>query len=171
MPKRMCAVFLCLLLTVLLPGCAKTKGGLADMATSSLLGLATQNSNLSTFMTLINGAGLGNMLGGSDPLTIFAPSNSAFDALPTGALDNLLKPENKSMLTDVLKNHVVSGALSADGLSSMTEAPKNLLGNPLDLVKSEGGGLSVNGANVTEANTEGSNGFIHVVDKVMLPGM
>lgn len=170
MLKRTCALALCLMI-LWLPGCAKTKGGLGDMAMSSLLGLVTQNPNLSTFMTLVNSAGLGNLLGGTDPLTVFAPSNSAFDALPTGELDKFLKPENKNLLTDILKSHVVSGALSADNLSSMTESPKNLLGNPLNLVKSEGDGLSVNGANVTEANLEGTNGILHIVDKVMIPGM
>jgi len=151
----------CVAFALLLPSCAGTKG----MNPTSLLSMLGSKPQLSTLMGLVQSAGLEDLLSGKNPLTLLAPSNDAFKALGTDMLDNLMKPENKSMLTDILKGHIVPGALDANALASNASV-QNMLGKSVDVTKTADGVLSVGGAKVQES-LEGSNGYVHIIDQVL----
>ena len=123
-----------------------------------------------TFETLIaaaKAAGLVDALKGDGPLTVFAPTDEAFAALPEGTLDSLLKPENKDQLSAILLYHVVSGKVMSSDLSGTINA-ETLQGDTVEVVASASG-VTVNGANVVKADVAASNGVIHVIDAVILP--
>jgi uncharacterized surface protein with fasciclin (FAS1) repeats len=124
-----------------------------------------------TFKTLVaavTAAGLGSTLKGAGPFTVFAPSDDAFAKLPAGTVDNLVKPENKMKLADILKLHVMSGKVMASDVTGKTLHPASVQGEKLDVVGSNGG-VTVNGAKVTTADIGCTNGVIHVIDTVMMP--
>jgi uncharacterized surface protein with fasciclin (FAS1) repeats len=119
-----------------------------------------------TLVAAVQAAGLVDTLKGEGPFTVFAPTDAAFAALPTGTVEELLKPENKDKLTAILTYHVVAGKVMSgdlsDGLSAATVNGANITIGTM-------GGVTVNGANVTQADIEASNGVIHVIDAVILP--
>ena len=112
-------------------------------------------------------ADLVGALKGTGPFTVFAPTDAAFAKLPAGTLDDLLKPENKDKLKSILLYHVVSGKIMAADISGEAK-PVTLEGATLD-IKASADGVEVNGAKVTAADIEASNGVIHVIDTVVLP--
>lgn len=120
-----------------------------------------------TLATAVKAAGLIDTLEGTGPFTVFAPTDEAFAKLPAGTLDDLLKPENKAKLQDILKYHVVAGKYLAADVTKMDSAP-TVLGQTL-MIKSEGGHVMVNDARVLKTDIVCSNGVIHVIDSVMLP--
>ena len=115
----------------------------------------------------LEAAGLVSTLKGEGPFTVFAPTDAAFAKLPAGTVENLLKPENKQQLVDILTYHVVPGKVTAAEVVGLDEA-KTVNGKMID-VQAEGGSVKVNDANVTAADVAASNGVIHVIDKVILP--
>jgi uncharacterized surface protein with fasciclin (FAS1) repeats len=124
-----------------------------------------------TFTTLVaavQAAGLVDTLKGEGPFTVFAPTDEAFAALPAGTVEDLLKPENKDKLAAILTYHVVAGkVMSTDLTEGMTAATVN----GADVTITLDGGAKVNGANVTTADIEATNGVIHVIDAVIMPPM
>jgi uncharacterized surface protein with fasciclin (FAS1) repeats len=133
-----------------------------------------------TLVAAVKAAGLVETLQGTGPFTVFAPTNAAFNKLPAGTVDNLLKSENKAMLTSVLTYHVVAGRLDAkelkkwikkgNGTAELTTVEGGKLwvmykGNEFWL-KDEKGGTS----RITISDVHQSNGVIHVVDTVVMPG-
>lgn len=104
-----------------------------------------------TLVAAVKAAGLVETLKGKGPFTVFAPTNEAFAALPAGTVDNLLKPENKAMLSHILTYHVVAGNLDATAVGQAIKAG--------------------NVARVTIADVKQSNGVIPVINKVLMPGM
>jgi transforming growth factor-beta-induced protein len=128
--------------------------------------LAQATPSLSTLVTAIETAGLTSTLKGPGPYTVFAPTNSAFDNLPDGALDILLA--NPSVLAEVLQYHVVSGKVMSSDLS--TGSVNTLLsGESIDVTVS-GSSVTLNGsANVTAADNEATNGVVHIINEVLLP--
>ena len=118
---------------------------------------------------------------GAGPFTVFAPTNAAFEALPAGTVETLLKPENKDKLTKILTCHVVGAeAFSKDIMKMVDEDegahPVKTVGGCTFTAKYEGGKVLIedengNTANVTIADVDQSNGVIHVIDKVLLPKM
>lgn len=140
-----------------------------DMTTGNqdIVTLASETPSLSTLVQAIQAADLGSTLQGSGPFTVFAPTNEAFAALPAGTLENLLKPENKQQLVDILTYHVTSGNVMAGDLSNdMSVTTVN--GADLKVMLS-GSNVMINDAGVTTPNVQASNGVVHIVDKVMLP--
>ena len=127
--------------------------------------VALANPNLSTLVSALQTAGLVDVLNGTGPFTVFAPDNAAFDKLPPGTLQALLA--NKTDLTRVLTYHVAAGRYTSDNLTAM-KAIKTVEGENVN-VSVEAGRVRVDGAMVTKADIQGSNGVIHVVDAVMLP--
>ena len=130
--------------------------------------VASSNSDFSTLVAAASAAGLIDTLKSDGPLTVFAPTNEAFAALPAGTVEALLKPENKDQLVAILTYHVVPGNYPAS----------TLLGKRGTLTSAQGGTLhtdgrnnavKVEGADVTQADIIASNGVIHVIDKVLLP--
>ena len=125
------------------------------------------NPDLSTLVAALKAGDLVDTLSGAGPFTVFAPTNEAFAALPAGTVANLLKPENKAALVDILTFHVHSGTVYA---KSITDGEKITTVEGNDLVaKVQGADVFINTAKVTIANQFASNGVTHVVDAVLLP--
>ena len=142
---------------------------------------AVNSQDHTTLVAAVKAAGLVDTLSGAGPFTVFAPTNEAFALLPAGTVPTLLKPENKATLTKVLTYHVVSGkldlkalmaAIAAGGgktvLTTVAGAPLTAtMGGPSTIILTDAkGGTST----VTIADVYQSNGVIHVVDHVLLPG-
>ena len=156
-------------------------GGAAMYPSKDIIDNAVNSKDHTTLVAAVKAAGLVETLKGKGPFTVFAPTNEAFAALPAGTVDNLLKPENKPTLVKILTYHVVAGKWDANSLMAMikkgngTAELKTVSGGKLwamvmdgkVMLKDEKGGM----ATVTIANVMQSNGVIHVVDKVLMPGM
>ncbi len=125
--------------------------------------------NAGTFKTLaaaLTAADLVNTLKGSGPFTVFAPTDTAFENLPAGTLDSLLKPENKAKLANILKYHVVSGKVMSSDIKPGNVA--TVAGESIS-IQTQGQQVMINEARVTQADIAADNGVIHVIDKVLLP--
>ena len=154
-------------------------GGQAMYPTKNIIENAVNSADHTTLVAAVKAAGLVDTLEGAGPFTVFAPTNEAFAKLPAGTVDNLLKPDNKDMLTKVLTYHVVAGRISASDLKKQIKEGggqamlKTVSGGTLTammqdgnvVLKDEKGGVSI----VTIPNVFQSNGVIHVVDTVLLP--
>ena len=155
-------------------------GGAPMSPTKDIIDNAVNSKDHTTLVAAVKAAGLVDTLKGPGPFTVFAPTNAAFAALPAGTVDTLLKPENKAALTGVLTYHVVPGKIDAaaltrqitegKGTAMLTTASGGTLtammrGNAIVLTDAKGGT-----ATVTTANVYQSNGVIHVVDHVLIPG-
>ncbi len=134
----------------------------------TIVDIAVGNPSFSTLVTAVQAAGLAETLSGKGPFTLFAPTNKAFEALPKGTLEMLLKPENRELLQKVLTYHVVSGDFKAKNLRSGKVA--TVEGNSVTVqVNKHSGGVKVNGINVIKADINAKNGVIHVIDRVLIP--
>lgn len=131
-----------------------------------LVGVAANRKELSTLVAAVKAAGLVETLQGKGPYTIFAPTNSAFAALPDGTVETLLKPENKDQLIKVLTYHVVPGRVEANDLSTGKVATAQGSSISVDLNTNA---VKINDAVVTSANKRAVNGVIHIIDRVLLP--
>ena len=148
-------------------------GGAAMFPSKNIIQNAVNSKDHTTLVAAVKAAGLVETLEGKGPFTVFAPTNTAFGKLPAGTVDNLVKPENKATLTKILTYHVVPGKLEA---SNLTDGKKLKTAEGEELtVKHQGdkvwivdakGGTSM----VTISNVNQSNGVIHVVDTVLMPG-
>ena len=139
-----------------------------DMAKPTIVEVAVGNPDFSTLVAAVKAAGLVETLSGEGPFTVFAPTNAAFEALPAGTVENLLKPENKDQLTAVLTYHVVPGAVYAEDVIELDSAT-TVEGSDVTITTS-GGKVMIDEATVVMADIEASNGVVHVIDKVILPG-
>ncbi len=122
-----------------------------------------------TFPTLVaalKAADLVTTLSGAGPFTVFAPSEDAFKKLPAGTLESLLKPENKSKLQNLLKYHVVSGKANAAAVSAQSKW-KTLEGEDAKITTTNG--AMIENAKISKTDIECSNGYIHVIDAVIMP--
>ena len=141
-------------------------GGAAMSPNETIVANASKASNLSTLVSAVQAAGLVETLQGAGPFTVFAPTNAAFEALPAGTVDTLLKPENKDQLVSILTYHVVPGAVKSTDLTEGMTAATVQGGNVTFTLD---GGAKINDAAITTADIEASNGVIHVIDKVIMP--
>lgn len=132
----------------------------------TVVGIAAANKDFSTLVAAVKAAGLVETLSGEGPFTVFAPTNAAFEKLPKGTVEDLLKPENKAKLTAILTYHVVAGKVMAADVK--TGKVKTVQGGELD-VKAGDKGVTVDGAKVVKTDIVGKNGVIHVIDTVVLP--
>jgi uncharacterized surface protein with fasciclin (FAS1) repeats len=139
----------------------------AVAADKDIVDTAVEAGQFETLAAALTAAGLVETLKGPGPFTVFAPTDAAFSALPPGTVENLLLPENKEMLIDVLTYHVVSGNVSAADVQSMDEA--QAVNGDMISIDATSDGVMVNDAHVTAADIAASNGVIHVIDKVILP--
>jgi len=137
------------------------------MADKDIVDIAAGNDSFSTLVAAVKAADLVDTLKGEGPFTVFAPVNAAFDALPDGTVEDLLKPENKEQLAAVLTYHVVPGKVMSSDLSDGMMA-ETVQGSEITIRVADGG-VTVDGANVVQADIEASNGVIHVIDGVILP--
>jgi uncharacterized surface protein with fasciclin (FAS1) repeats len=157
-----------------------TVGGAPMYPSKNIVQNAVNSKDHTTLVAAVKAAGLVDTLSGPGPFTVFAPTNSAFAKLPAGTVDTLLKPENKDKLTAVLTYHVVAGKMSAKDLMDAIKQGegkavlKTVQGGSLTATQ-EGNSVVLTDAKggkskVTIANVNQSNGVIHVVDTVLLPG-
>lgn len=128
---------------------------------------AASNSNFTTLVAAVKAAGLVDTLQGAGPFTVFAPTNEAFEKLPAGTVEELLKPENKDKLVAVLTYHVVAGEVYAKDVVKLTEA-KTVQGSKV-MINVSDDGVMINDANVVQTDLKTKNGVIHVIDTVLLP--
>lgn len=183
LPVMAMALVLAQPLEVVAKGGGKEKtvmvGGAPMYPSKNIVENAVNSKDHTTLVAAVKAAGLVGTLQGDGPFTVFAPVNSAFDMLPKGAVDNLLKPENKGQLTSVLTYHVVPGNLDAaelmkwtkkgDGKTKLTTVQGGELwvmydGKYLWLQDAKGGK-----AKVTIKDVHQKNGVIHVIDHVLMP--
>lgn len=146
--------------------------GLASVAAAAnIVETARQAGTFNTLIAAAQAAGLADALTADGPLTVFAPTDEAFAALPEGTVDDLLKPENKAQLVAVLSYHVVRRELISNMLPGRTIHVKTIKGEgDLVLVVTKSiSGVTVVGATVIAADIRAENGIVHVIDKVMLP--
>lgn len=125
------------------------------------------NDQFSTLVAAVGAADLAGTLKGDGPFTVFAPTNAAFEALPAGTVESLLQPENKDKLVSILTYHVVPGAVTSDQLAGQRLNVETVQGQTVHVDGTHG--VRVNKARVIQADVAGSNGVIHVIDKVLLP--
>jgi uncharacterized surface protein with fasciclin (FAS1) repeats len=154
-------------------------GGAAMYPSKTIVANAVNSADHTTLVAAVKAAGLVDTLNSAGPFTVFAPTNAAFDQLPAGTVDTLLKPENKATLTKVLTYHVVSGKYDSKALAKLIKKGngkawlKTVSGDNLTammdgdniVLRDAKGGTST----VTTANVYQSNGVIHVVNAVLLP--
>ncbi len=161
-------------------GGTKMVGGAAMYPTKNIIQNAVNSKDHTTLVAAVKAAGLVDTLEGAGPFTVFAPTNEAFTKLPAGTVPTLLKPENKATLAKVLTYHVVAGRYTAADLLGLVKKGhgkatlKTVEGGTLTFMKA-GSGLNIKDAkgdvsHVTIPNVMQSNGVIHVVDTVLLPG-
>jgi uncharacterized surface protein with fasciclin (FAS1) repeats len=156
-------------------------GGAPMYPTKNIVENAVNSKDHTTLVAAVKAAGLVETLEGPGPFTVFAPTNEAFAQLPKGAVETLLKPENKDKLTAVLTYHVVAGRMTAQDLAAKVDemGGKAMLttvqGEPLTIRRSGKSHLTVTDAKggvamITIPDVLQSNGVIHVVNKVLIPG-
>ena len=180
--KNLCMT-LCAALVINTSVSAQTKtvmvGGAAMYPNKTIVENAVNSKDHTTLVAAVKAAGLVETLSGAGPLTVFAPTNAAFNKLPAGKVETLVKPENKEMLTTILTYHVVPGRIYSKTLMSMIKKNNGTLsvktvqggmlkftrkGNSIMLEDSKGGM-----SNVTIKDVYQSNGVIHVIDTVVMP--
>jgi uncharacterized surface protein with fasciclin (FAS1) repeats len=136
-------------------------------SSKNIVALAQANGSFKTLTQALKAAGLVDTLQGKGPFTIFAPTDAAFAELPKDAVRDLLKPENKEVLVKILTYHVVSGQVLSTDLKS--GEVKSSEGGAISVKVDPTTGVTVNDAKVVQPDIKGSNGVIHVIDKVILP--
>lgn len=154
-------------------------GGSEMFPEKNIVENAVNSKDHTTLVAAVKAAGLVETLSGKGPFTVFAPVNAAFDALPAGTVDTLLKPENKDQLAKILTCHVVAADAMSDAIGKMIaddkgDHPVKTVGGCMLSAKMDGDKITLtdengNVATVTQADVKQSNGVIHVIDKVLLP--
>ena len=142
-------------------------GGAKMVPSKDIVDNAMGSEDHTTLVAAVKAAGLVETLKGDGPFTVFAPTNEAFNKLPKGTVENLLKPENKGKLTSVLTYHVVPGAIKSGDLKN-GQTLKTVQGENLMITEKDGKWF-VNGAQITIADVISSNGVTYVIDAVVLP--
>ena len=139
----------------------------ADDHSKDIVDTAMEAGLFQTLVAAVKAADLVEVLKGDGPFTVFAPVDDAFKALPEGTLETLLKPENKDQLASILTYHVLAGkVMSGDIAGKKLEIA---MVNGTTAVIDATNGVTINGANVIQADIETSNGVIHIIDAVILP--
>jgi uncharacterized surface protein with fasciclin (FAS1) repeats len=154
------------------PAAAETMSPSPDTGSMTIAEIAGGNPDFSTLAAAVEAGGLAETLSGDGPYTVFAPTNEAFDALPEGTLDTLLKPKNQDQLAAILTYHVVDGEVMAADVEP--GAVETVNGATFDVATGMDGGVEItdgqgNTATVTATDIVASNGVIHVIDAVLLP--
>ena len=136
---------------------------------ADIVNTASAAGSFKTLVTAVKAAGLVDTLKGKGPFTVFAPTDEAFAKLPNGALDNLLKPENKKQLVAILTYHVVPGKVMSKDLAGQKTMAKSVEGSEIAVDATNG--VKVDNAKVVKADIQASNGVIHAIDAVIMPKM
>ncbi len=161
---------LALCLVAAISACAATEQASAPAAPQAdIVDTAVGAGDFTTLVAAVQAAGLVETLKSTGPFTVFAPTDAAFAKLPEGTVETLLLPENREQLQAILTYHVLSGeVMSADiAGQSLTATTVQGSGLPIDATA---GGVQVGKATVIGADVDASNGVIHVIDTVLIPG-
>lgn len=139
----------------------------ASKSMQNLLEAAASKGGFNTFGKVVEAAGLSEVLAGPGPFTVFAPTDAAFQALPAGKLDMLLRPENKPELISMVNYHVMTGRKTAAEMGRWDSA-RTVQGQaaPIKLVGKQ---MIIGGAQVIAADIDAKNGYLHGIDKVIMP--
>lgn len=129
--------------------------------------VAAAAGEFATLLAAADAAGLVPVLSGEGPLTVFAPTDEAFKTLPKGTVANLLKPENRSKLAEILKYHVVAGRVYSEDAIEISSAP-TVAGPSISIIPTDSG-ANINNAKLISTDIDAANGVIHVIDRVLLP--
>ena len=138
-----------------------------DVSQKNVVQVAIGSKDHSTLVAAVKAAELVDVLSNAGPFTVFAPTNAAFDKLPAGPVDGLLKPEKKNDLADILQYHVYVGSLSAESLQDGQTL--GMVNGGTVKVSKKDGKIMLNGTATIVASVPASNGIIHVIDGVLLP--
>jgi uncharacterized surface protein with fasciclin (FAS1) repeats len=138
-----------------------------DVSNPNVVQVAIGSKDHTTLVTAVKTAELVDALSNAGPFTVFAPTNAAFDALPAGTVDDLLKPENKDKLTTILQYHVYVGSISNESLQD-GQSLDMVDGGNITITKKDGKTI-VNGTAEIVASVPASNGIVHVINSVLLP--
>lgn len=145
----------------------KGQSGVVDSDSDpNILQIAIGSPDHSTLVAAVQAAGLEDVLTNAGPLTVFAPNNAAFDKLPSGTVDDLLKPENKEKLAEIITFHAAPGSYTGNNIKGVMGIGQ-ATGDKVK-VEVKDGVTFVNGARVL-GTVKASNGFVHVIDQVLLP--
>ena len=136
-------------------------------ASQTIPEIAQADGRFSTLLAAVKAAGLVETLSGDGPLTLFAPTDEAFSALPAGTVKTLLQPENRQQLGDILRYHVVAGRQYSSDIAT-ADSVATVLGPELNVQPAESGVL-INGARLLATDIDASNGVVHVIDRVLTP--
>ncbi len=136
---------------------------------TDIVDTAVNNDQLKTLVSALQAAGLVDTLKGDGPFTVFAPTDNAFANLPAGTLDNLLKPENKDNLNDILLYHVFNGKVSAQDATNLNGQKIDMANGKKAKISVKDGQLFINDAEVVTTDINAKNGIIHVIDTVLIP--
>ena len=138
-----------------------------EKAAMDIVDLAASTDFLSTLVAAVKAGDLVDVLKGDGPFTVFAPTNEAFAKLPAGTVEELLKPENKAKLVEILTYHVVAGKVKSTDLKD-GQKEKTVQGQEITVSLKDGKAM-INNATVTAADIEATNGIVHVIDTVIMP--
>ena len=135
---------------------------------ADIVDTAVKAGQFNTLAAALKAAGLIDTLKGKGPFTVFAPTDAAFAKLPAGTVANLLKPENKAKLVQILTYHVVPGKIMSASLAGKKTDAKTVEGRNIS-IDATMGSVKVNSATVLSADVAADNGVIHVIDTVVIP--
>jgi uncharacterized surface protein with fasciclin (FAS1) repeats len=160
-------------------GSASASGGAQGAGTGTIAETLTKSADHSSFVEAVKAAGIEQTMAGAGAYTVFAPTNAAFQKLPAGAGEGLMRPESKGQLTGLLTHHVVPGVVTSKDLSAALErgGGKTRLatvgGGTLNVAQADGGITISDGKNavarVTQADMMASNGVVHSIDGILMP--
>ena len=135
-------------------------------STPNVVRVAVGSPDHTTLVAALKAASLVDPLANPGPFTVFAPTNAAFDLLPKGTVDDLLKPENKSKLVEILQHHVTTSALDVESFTDGQDL--GMVSAGAERISKKDGAAFIGGARIV-ASVRASNGWVHVIDKVLVP--
>ena len=163
--KKFAMILACVAMGLVAFGSSVAKSQAAE---KNIVEIAAGNPDFSTLVAAVKAAGLAETLSGKGPFTVFAPTNAAFDKLPKGTVETLLKPENKAKLAAILTYHVVGAKVLAADAVKLDKA-KTVNGASFTIEVKDGSVLLNDSTKVVKTDILASNGVIHVIDTVIMP--
>lgn len=163
--KKFAMILACVAMGLVAFGSSVAKSQAAE---KNIVEIAAANPDFSTLVAAVKAAGLAETLSGKGPFTVFAPTNAAFDKLPKGTVETLLKPENKAKLAAILTYHVVGAKVLAADAVKLDKA-KTVNGADFTIEVKDGSVLLNDSTKVVKTDILASNGVIHVIDAVLMP--
>ena len=154
-------------IAVLALGANLAMAGHEQMQQANIVETAASAGQFETLIAAAKAAGLAGALSGDGPLTVFAPTDDAFGALPAGTIETLLEPANRAQLARILKFHVVAGRVGSSALAD--GATLDTLAGVEAVISESEQGFTIEGARIVATDIDASNGVVHVIDRVILP--